>query len=183
MQHTFSFTTRRVAEIAGVERSAILTAFQRHGHWRGIVPRRQPNGRLLWPAQAVLQACGKLPQSARPTPTDALRDRVCAQASVDLFQGHQFAAHILSESAHGATPREQIQNLAADLRDFAELAGALARRVGDTMQNEEAMQTDDWRLYEYHADQISHAVEHVCAPLRWHSHKAPAAPSNAVTTA
>lgn len=61
MENKFSLQTRQAARTAGVAPAVIYTSVQRHGSWEGIVPRKLPNGRLLWPRDAVLRASGLVP--------------------------------------------------------------------------------------------------------------------------
>jgi hypothetical protein len=45
--------TAQAAKLAAVPLSTIYTAYNRHGHWEGITPRKNPAGRLIWPASEV----------------------------------------------------------------------------------------------------------------------------------
>jgi len=58
MHHQIAYTTAQLAQIAGTDRSMIYGAIHRAGHWRGLRPRKQPNGRLIWPRREVLDALG-----------------------------------------------------------------------------------------------------------------------------
>lgn len=167
MQPNFSLTTRRVAEIAGVERCAILTAFQRHGHWKTVVPRRQGNGRLLWPAVAVYQALGKLPPNGRQTPTDIARDRACLQTGADPYQAHLIVSHNLSERVVGATPRERLDDLKAKLQEQLHQIEATGRAVGYALVDEEATTPVDWADFNASARDIISATERAVQPLLW----------------
>lgn len=167
VHYTSTLSTRRAAQVAGVERSAILTAFQRNGHWRGVVPHRLPKGHLLWDTSAIFHACGKILTSPRPTPHNEFRDHVCKLTGTDVLQGDKFAAYLLWESAVGATPRERTDNTFCDLRDFRRQVAALAKRVGSMMRDEEHLTSEDWSRCNSEADQIEQAVSLVCNPLRW----------------
>ena len=166
-QQVFGLPTRRVSVISGEPTCNIRAEYQRTGNWRGIAPRKLANGRLLWPALAVLEACGKIPKSLRPTPTDELRDNLCAKAGTDLLQTHKIAARMLCDSATGDTARARFDNLTSDLRDFQHQAESLYRRVGDAMQDEEDGTSDDWRRFNYYSDQIERAVSVILTRLRW----------------
>lgn len=48
-----SIQTSTLAELVDRKASSIRTAVWRNGHFCGIKPHRLPNGRLLWPADAV----------------------------------------------------------------------------------------------------------------------------------
>lgn len=88
MQTHFSFTTRRAAEIACVEKHVLLTALQRHGHWRGIVPRKLPSGHLRWESSAVYEVCGVLP-AARNAQAESWRAAVCGKIDVDPLAAYK----------------------------------------------------------------------------------------------
>jgi hypothetical protein len=167
MQTDFSLTTRRVAEVAGVERCAILTAFQRHGHWKTVVPRRQGNGRLLWPAVAVYQALGKLPPNGRQTPIDTARDRACRQTGVDPYQAHLIVSHELSERVFGATPRERLDDLKASLDELRHRIKAAGRRIGYALGDEQATTPADWADFNSFARDLASDVESAVQPLLW----------------
>lgn len=62
MENKFSLETRQAARAAGVTPAVLYTSVQRHGSWEGIVPRKLPNGRLLWSRDAVLRASGLVPE-------------------------------------------------------------------------------------------------------------------------
>ena len=51
MQQTIQ--TAALAQRIGYKAASIRTAVWRHGNFHGIKPFRLPNGRLLWPADAV----------------------------------------------------------------------------------------------------------------------------------
>lgn len=167
MQANFSLTTRRVAELAGVDRCAILTAFQRHGHWRNVVPRRQGNGRLLWPAVAVYQSLGKLPPNLSQSPTDTARDRACLQTGADPYQAHLIVSHALSEGVVGATPRERLDDLKASLYELRHSIKAARRRAGNAMGDEQATTSADWAEFNELARDLASDVETAVQPLLW----------------
>ena len=62
----FSLETREVAAIAGVKIGAVYAAHSRDGKFRGIRPRKQPSGRLLWPRDEVECEFDLLPRMALP---------------------------------------------------------------------------------------------------------------------
>lgn len=51
MQQTIQTAT--LAQRIGYRSASIRTAVWRNGHFQGIKPFKLPNGRLLWPADAV----------------------------------------------------------------------------------------------------------------------------------
>lgn len=51
MQQTIQTAT--LAQRIGYKSASIRTAVWRNGHFQGIKPFKLPNGRLLWPADAV----------------------------------------------------------------------------------------------------------------------------------
>jgi hypothetical protein len=65
----FSLTTAQLARAAGVTAEVLHSHVKRNGHWKGHQPRKQPNGRHLWPRDA-LQACGLIPQQGTTTTVD-----------------------------------------------------------------------------------------------------------------
>ena len=46
-------TTEALADGLGIKPQTLRAAFCRHGHYFGIRPAKLPNGRLLWPADAI----------------------------------------------------------------------------------------------------------------------------------
>jgi hypothetical protein len=49
-------STRAAARFAGLEPHVLYSHFRRRGHWCGVVPVKDVNGRLHWPAEAVQEA-------------------------------------------------------------------------------------------------------------------------------
>lgn len=45
--------TEKLASRFGMQPQSIRAALCRQGHWLGLRPQKLPNGRLLWPADAV----------------------------------------------------------------------------------------------------------------------------------
>lgn len=56
MQQTIQ--TAALAQRIGYKSAIIRTAVWRNGHFNGIKPYKLPNGRLLWPADAVDRLTG-----------------------------------------------------------------------------------------------------------------------------
>lgn len=170
MQDRFSLTTRRAAEIAGVERHVLLTSLQRHGHWRGVAPRKQPNGRLLWPAVAVYEALGKLSALPVRSPAARLRQRLCERApNADPFHVQAACDALLTESPDGDTPRQRFDSVLRDLADLEAHMQAVSARIGAVLCDEERMTPDGWQAFNEAAVRIEHAAALVCTPLRWRS--------------
>lgn len=48
-----ALTTEALAESLGIKPQSLRAALCRHQHYYGIRPIKLPNGRLLWPADAV----------------------------------------------------------------------------------------------------------------------------------
>lgn len=46
-------TTKALAEGTGHKSQTLRAAYCKNGHWCGIRPAKLPNGRLLWPPDAV----------------------------------------------------------------------------------------------------------------------------------
>jgi hypothetical protein len=46
-------TTEELAELLRVKPQTIRAGLCRHGHYFGVRPAKAPNGRLLWPSNAV----------------------------------------------------------------------------------------------------------------------------------
>ena len=55
-------TTATLARQIDRQPASIRTAVWRNGHFCGLKPARLPNGRLLWPADAVARITGQVPQ-------------------------------------------------------------------------------------------------------------------------
>lgn len=68
MKHTFALTTRQAARLGAVEPHVLYQSLVRSGNWRGVIPRRLPNGRLLWRGDEVAEAAGVIPDYADQTP-------------------------------------------------------------------------------------------------------------------
>jgi hypothetical protein len=47
------FTTEALADATGHQPQTLRAGYCRNGHWCGIRPAKLPNGRLLWPADAI----------------------------------------------------------------------------------------------------------------------------------
>lgn len=170
MQDHFSLTTRRAAEIAGVERHVLLTSLQRHGHWKGVAPRRLPNRRLLWPAVAVYQALGKLPPYMDRSPAGRLRQHLSERAPLaDPYHVHLVCEALLSGTPQGRSPAECFEVVRRDLDDLEAIVRAVATRVCNALNDEEHADADDWRTFAACADRIEAAAGLVVAPLRWRS--------------
>lgn len=61
VMQSISFSTKQTAQYLGVDPYILQSNHLRHGNYRGIVPRKGGNGRLLWPASEVRNA--SLPKS------------------------------------------------------------------------------------------------------------------------
>lgn len=51
-----SITTAALAALLHVRPGSVRTSYWRSGHYCGVRPRKAPNGRLWWPADAVERA-------------------------------------------------------------------------------------------------------------------------------
>lgn len=170
MKPPFGLTTPQLCAIAGVERHIPLTAFRRNGHWKGVVPRKLPNGRLLWPAVQAYQALGKLPPAGRPSPASLLREAVCSRSpDADPFQAQQATEALFSEQSTGATLDLQVGNLLTDLKLLSELVAAHRRRAGQVMQAEDQLGQDQARRLNHAAEDITREVEKLTSVLNWTS--------------
>lgn len=47
------YTTEALADGTGHRPQTLRAAHSKNGHWCGIRPAKLPNGRLLWPADAI----------------------------------------------------------------------------------------------------------------------------------
>jgi hypothetical protein len=47
------FTTEGLAEATGHKPQTLRAAYCKNSHWCGLRPSKLPNGRLLWPADAI----------------------------------------------------------------------------------------------------------------------------------
>lgn len=54
----FALTTAELASLARTAAHNLQRTVARKGHWKGLIPRKQPNGRLLWPRDEALRALG-----------------------------------------------------------------------------------------------------------------------------
>lgn len=62
-------TTEALAEGTGHKSQTLRAAYCKNGHWCGIRPAKLPNGRLLWPADAIARlTAGTAPQQAEAAP-------------------------------------------------------------------------------------------------------------------
>ena len=59
MQPNTSITTEALAVRFFVKPNSIRSAYCRDGHYFGLRPTKLPNGRLLWPADALEQIAEK----------------------------------------------------------------------------------------------------------------------------
>jgi hypothetical protein len=67
-------STSVAAEIAGVAAHNLYSSFRRHGHYKGVVPRKGAAGRLSWPTEAFRASlCGTL---TCPAGSDALVEHI-----------------------------------------------------------------------------------------------------------
>lgn len=173
MQTQFSFTTRRAAEIAGVENHVLLTSLQRHGHWRGIEPIRLPNRQLRWPSVAVYQALGKIPPNGR-APADECREFVCQQTQADPFQVHQVCAELYSDKVKGNNPHERFAYASTRIKHGIAQIEALASLIRQTLDDEEALSDADIARFHALAADLDRANRLLTDPLRWRTAATPA---------
>lgn len=165
-EQSFSLTTKRAAEIAGVPQYILLSAFKRRGHYLGVVPRKQANGRHLWPAKEIYQARGLMPQDL-PTPASRARDHVCQHTGADPQAAQQTLQHLFSDEPIGATPAARFAYLHARIDHLIEHLEGVARLAGATMADEEHLGRDDIRRLHWAADRIEIAAARPVRPLRW----------------
>lgn len=52
-------TTEKLASSLGLRPQSIRAALCRQGHYYGLRPTKMPNGRLLWPADAMQRLTGQ----------------------------------------------------------------------------------------------------------------------------
>lgn len=173
MQTHFSISTRRAAQLAGVEPHVLITALGRHGHWKGVTPRKMPNGRLLWPSLDIYAAIGKLPPPLN-RPVDRLRDHLASVSGADPFAAHQIAAALLADGAQRPQQAELFTDPQAEGALFADLAAVLsivkaaASRIGSTISRLEGRESPDmWAKLNQTADRFKTEVEHLCRPMTW----------------
>lgn len=166
MQTHFSLTTKRTAEIAGIAPHVLLNHYRRAGHWRGIVPRKLPSGHLRWPAAAVYQAAGHLPQDL-PTPASRAREHVCQHTGADPLAAQQVLQHLFDGETIGATPADRFAYLHARIDHLIEHLEGVARLAGATMADEEHLSRDDIRRLHWAADRIEIVAARPVRPLRW----------------
>lgn len=64
-----ALTTEALADGLGIKPQTLRAAICRHQHYYGIRPAKLPNGRLLWPADAIARlTAGTAPQQAEAAP-------------------------------------------------------------------------------------------------------------------
>ena len=165
-ERNFSLTTKRAAEIAGVPQYILLSAFKRHGHYLGVAPRKQANGRHLWPATALYLALGRLPKDL-PTPASRARDHVCQHTGADPLAAQQVLQHLFSGEPIGATPADRFAYLHARIDHLIEHLEGVGRLAGATMADEGLLSRDDIRRLHWAADRIEVAAGRPVRPLRW----------------
>ena len=49
----YTFTTAEFAQANGIQSSSLTVHLSKRGSYYGIVPKKQANGRLLWPADEI----------------------------------------------------------------------------------------------------------------------------------
>ena len=166
MQTQFSLSTKKAAQVAGVAPHILLNHYRRAGHWRGIVPRKLPSGHLRWPAAAVYQAAGHLPQDL-PTPASRAREHVCQHTGADPLAAQQTLQHLFGDEPIGATPAARFAYLHARIDHLIEHLEGVARLAGASMVDEHLLSRDDIRRLHWAADRIEIAAGRPVRPLRW----------------
>lgn len=64
-----ALTTEALADGLGIKPQTLRAAICRHQHYYGIRPAKLPNGRLLWPADAIARlTAGAATQQAEAAP-------------------------------------------------------------------------------------------------------------------
>lgn len=64
-----ALTTEALADGLGIKPQTLRAAICRHQHYYGIRPAKLPNGRLLWPADAIARlTAGTATQQAEAAP-------------------------------------------------------------------------------------------------------------------
>lgn len=138
MQNPFSLTTRQAAATAGCETHSLQNAVKRHGDWQGIKPRKQPNGRLLWPRDAVLAAAGL---RRKGTTQIDLRPLLALFASHGLPSNDpaiQAAAVYLLNPQDD--PKRQIESTSDDLVAFTQIVAAQVSRLDQAFERMASIQ-------------------------------------------
>ena len=166
MQIRFALTTKAAAQALGVAPHVLLNHYRRAGHWRGIVPRKLPSGHLRWPAAAVYQASGLMPQDL-PTPASRAREHVCLHTGADPLASQQTLQHLFSDEPIGATPADRFAYLHARIDHLIEHLEGVGRLAGATMADEGLLSRDDIRRLHWAADRIEVAAGRPVRPLRW----------------
>lgn len=163
------FGTKRVAKLAGVEQHTVTAEVRRRGHWRGVVPRRLTNGQLSFPGVKVYQALGLLPDGPRYRgPVARLQQTLCARApQLDPFHTHQAVLGLFATRSTGETPEEEHAAILIDAGHLDDILRAFCERAADMMRNEDLFSADQIRQLNHIAEDIKHAAEVACQPLRW----------------
>ena len=126
MQNQFALSTRQAAHINGCAAHVLYTSVKRLGHWQGIKPRKQPNGRLLWPRDDVLAAAG---QRRKGTTQIDLRPLLALFGSHGLPAGDAAIQAAAGELLNPHDdPKRQIESTSDDLVAFAQIVAAQVSR-------------------------------------------------------
>ncbi len=166
---TISLTTRQVSKLADTEKHTINAEVRRKGHWRGVVPGRQANRRLVWPAVKVYQALGMLPPDGpRHDPATRLQQTLCARApQLDPFHTHQAARELFATLPAGETPDAQHAAIWIDAGHVVTILDAFGSRAAAVMNHEDRFTADQIRHLNRAAEDIKRAAELACQPLNW----------------
>lgn len=135
-------STRRVAQLDGVEKHVVDMSLQRKGHYKGVVPKKLANGHYAWPAAEVYAALGLFDESKRPA-AQGLQDRIIEATGADLLATHRVTGWLFETSRDALTAREAIDEMQADSVDVVALFSAYVSRLGFALKHEDDLTPAD----------------------------------------
>jgi len=161
-------TTRAAAALFGVDIQTLQSAHKMHGHYKSVVPRKLPNGRLAWPVLEIYKAIGKLSSAPRHDPATKLRELVCATVpDLDPFQAQRFSEVLFTDEQRGNTVAERLETALLSLSLLVALIDAQAERTRSLMKDESQLSADTLRRLNHFAEDLSTATENLSQPLLW----------------
>lgn len=161
-------STRRTAQLAKVEPHVILMSLARKGNYRGITPRKGPNGHWIWEAAEVYKALGLFPDSKRPG-AKGLQDRVIEATGADVYSAHLVVDWLHETSRIAPTAGDRLAEMFADVVGVLGLVDACRARTGHALNDEGEMSANDWARANALSSALSNSVDSLVSCLRWRS--------------
>lgn len=161
-------STRRTAQLAGVEPHVIVMRLQRAGNYLGVKPRKAENGNWVWPVAEVYKALGLFPASKRSA-AQGLQDRAIEATGADVLAAHLIVDWLHQSSRQAVSRRGRTDEMFADIRDQISLVEACRARVGFALNDEGSMTPDDWTTANALASSLESELSSLVSYLRWRS--------------